>query len=134
MEDDLEAPTLVDSNVFISLMRRGLDPAAILTQTVSSTDLATCGMVRMEVLRGVKIPKVRDRLSEFFDVLQNVPTDNRVWEEAASLAWQLDRVGKVLPAQDVLIAVCAKRIGAIVLTADAHFSMIPGVRVRTWVS
>jgi predicted nucleic acid-binding protein len=131
--ESLEAPTLVDSNVFISLLRRGLDPAATLTETVSSTDLATCGMVRMEVLRGIKNPRVRDGLAGFFDVLQNVPTDNRLWEEAATVAWKLDRTGKILPAQDVLIAVSAMRIGAVVLTADRHFEEIPGLRVRWWI-
>ncbi|MEO7933872.1 MAG: PIN domain-containing protein [Chthoniobacterales bacterium] len=114
-------------------MRKGLDPAETLTQTVSLTDLATCGMVRLEVLRGVKNPRVRDKLSSFFDVLQNVPTDNRLWEEAASLAWKLDRVGRVLPAQDILIAASAMRVGAVVLTADAHFQNIPGLRVNKWV-
>ncbi len=132
--ENLEPPTLIDSNVFIGLMRRGLDPAATLTQTVSLTDLATCGMVRLEVLRGVKNPRVRDKLSDFFDVLQNVPTDNWLWEEAASLAWKLDRVGRVLPAQDILIAASAMRVGAVVLSADAHFQNIPGLRVRKWVS
>ncbi len=132
--ENLETPTLIDSNVFIGLMRQGLDPAEVLTETVSSTDLATCGIVRVEVLRGVKNPRVRDGLAEFFDVLQNVPTDNRLWEEAASLAWKLDRVGRVLPAQDILIAASAMRLGAVVLTADAHFEMIPGLRVRKWLN
>jgi predicted nucleic acid-binding protein len=38
----------------------------------------------------------------------------------------------VLPAQDILIACCARRIGAVVLTMDTHFSDIPGLRVREW--
>jgi predicted nucleic acid-binding protein len=128
----MDLPILVDSNVYIDLLRQGLDPALELTERISQLDLATCGMVRVEVLRGIKGEKVRSRLVAFFDVTQNVPTDNRLWEEAADLAWTLDRRGKVIPAQDVLIACCARRIGAIVLTADAHFSNIPGLRVRTW--
>ena len=131
--EQTEVPTLVDSSVFIDLLQRGLDPAAILTQTISSTDLATCGMVRMEVLRGVKTTKARDPLARFFDVLQNVPTDNRLWEEAALLAWKTDRSsGGSLPAQDILIAASALRIGAVVLTQDLHFRKIAGLRVRWW--
>ncbi len=130
--EKLETPVLIDSNVFIGLMRQGRDPAKVLTQNVSLTDLATCGMIRLEVLRGVKSNRVRAGLSEFFDVLQNVPTDNGIWEDASNLAWKLDRDGRILPAPDILIAVCAMRLGAVVMSADAHFEQIPGIRLRKW--
>lgn len=120
---------LVDSCVFITLLRERRDPAVELLQRTSVDDLATCGMVSMEVLRGLKIPKVKTRLTEFFSVLQNVPTDNRIWQEATETAWQLGRMGVTLPAQDILIATCAQRIGAAVLTFDHHFEEIPSLRV-----
>ena len=125
----MESVVLVDSCVFIALLREGRDPATELLERTHLDDLGTCGMVRMEVLRGLKIPKVKTRLAEFFAVLQNVPTDNRVWDEATELAWQLGRDGITLPAQDILIATCAKRLGAAVLTFDKHFAMIPKLRV-----
>jgi predicted nucleic acid-binding protein len=43
--------------------------------------------------------------------------------------WQLDRQGKVVPAIDALIAESAKRVGAVILTLDSHFQMIPGIIV-----
>lgn len=120
---------LVDSCVFIALLRERSDPAVELLQRTALEDLATCGMVYMEVLRGLTIPKVKTRLTEFFRVLQNVPTDNRIWRDATETAWHLDRQGITLPAQDLLIAACARRIGAAVLTFDHHFEKIPGLRV-----
>lgn len=128
----MEPPVLVDSNIYIDLMRKQLDPAIVLTEHVSSTDLATCGMVRLEVLRGIKHPKVRTRLAAFFDVLQFVPTDNRLWKQAEDLAWELDRAGWIIPATDILIACAARRIGAVVLTRDKHFRNIPGIVTRDW--
>lgn len=125
----MESVVLVDSCVFITLLHERRDPAVELLQRTGLDDLATCGMVRLEVLRGLKIPRVKTRLGEFFDVMQNVPTDNRLWEEATELAWQLGRDGITMPAQDILIATCARRIGAAVLTFDKHFSMIPKLRV-----
>lgn len=125
----MESVVLVDSCVFITLLREGRDPATELLQRTSLEDLGTCGMVRMEVLRGLKIPKVKMRLAEFFGVLQNIPTDNRIWEDATEQAWQLGREGITLPAQDILIATCAKRMGAAVLTFDKHFAMIPKLRL-----
>jgi len=37
-------------------------------------------------------------------------------------------LGVVLPLTDVVIACCARRIGAIVLTFDHHFTDMPGIR------
>ena len=65
----------------------------------------------------------------FFEVMQNVPTDNKLWEEATEIAWQLQRKGLAPPAQDILIAASAKWINAAVLTYDSHFEMNPGLRV-----
>ena len=57
-----------------------------------------------------------------------VPTDYSLWVETEELIWKLDRQGIVLPLPDVAIACCARRIGAVVLTHDAHFHQIPGIR------
>ena len=57
-----------------------------------------------------------------------VPTDNRLWEQAEQTLWELDRRGVVVPLTDVVIACCAQRVGAVVLTYDRHFRQIPGVR------
>jgi predicted nucleic acid-binding protein len=59
----------------------------------------------------------------------HVPTDNRLWESTEELLWQLDREGKVVPVVDALIAESAKRVGAVILTLDSHFQMIPGIIV-----
>lgn len=118
---------LVDSSVFISLLRTGRDPAQWLGERLE--DIYTCGMIRVEVLRGQKFPKHRKALSAFFDVLCNVPTDNTLWEEAAQLAWRLDRRGKNLPAQDIIIAAHAFRSGVPVMTSDRRFKEIPGLPV-----
>ena len=125
----MSGPCLVDSNVYIGLLRRGIDPSLALTDWIGDGDLAICGMVRMEVERGLKVERIRRRLSSFFDVLLNIPTTNRIWEEAAAQAWSLDRRGLILPAQDILIAMCAKDIGASVLSDDRHFDLLPGLRV-----
>lgn len=125
----MESVVLVDSSVFIGLLREGRDPALELVSRAATTDLATCGMVRMEVMRGIIGSKQRRAFEAFLSVLRNVPTDNRLWEEAAQMAWTLDRKGVTLPAQDILIACSALRIDAAVLTRDRHFYDIPDLRV-----
>lgn len=119
---------LVDSNVYIGLLRRGLDPVQVLGAWTDTTDLVTCGMVRLEVERGLKVERVREHIKTFFDVMIMIPTGNPAWEKATHLAWSLDRRGITLPAQDCLIAACALSISAAVLTDDRHFDYIPHLK------
>lgn len=120
---------LVDSNVFIALLKRGRDPASLLLDWAGNRNLATCGMVRLEVLRGITLQKSHQNTSAFFDVMINVPSNNRLWEEAAELAWKLDRRGTVIPGTDVVIAASALRLGAAILTSDRHFQHVPGLEM-----
>jgi predicted nucleic acid-binding protein len=120
------SPVLVDSSYYISLLRQGQDPLRALAPVAATRDLVICGVVRCEVGRALRPPAVRRRFHEFWDVMINVPTDNRLWETAEQTLWELDRHGMVLPLTDVVIACCAQRVGAVVLTYDHHFGEIPG--------
>ena len=125
----MRSAVLVDSSVFIALLQQGLDPGVELLRRCEILDLATCGMVQLEVLRGVAAPRVQARLVQFMSVMLYVPTDNRMWEEATHLARDAAREGWTLPAQDLVIAACARRIGAAVLTYDKHFLAISELQV-----
>jgi predicted nucleic acid-binding protein len=122
------SPVLADSSFYIDLLRRGQDPLEALALAAATRDLAICGVVRCEVGRALRPPKVRQHFHAFWDVMINVPTDNRLWEQAEQTLWDLDRRGITLPLTDAVIACCAQRIDAVVLTYDKHFSLIPGVR------
>ncbi len=123
---------LVDTSVYVRLLRSGRDPVAELTGRFESTEIAGCDVVRCEVLRGMIRPKGRADLAAFFACLVHLPMDYRAWQETEDLAWQLDRAGKVLPLPDLIIAVCTLRAGAALLTNDAHFAMIPQLRLASW--
>jgi predicted nucleic acid-binding protein len=127
----MASDVLVDSNVYIDLLRARRDPVSMLFEWSDRADLSLviCGMIRLEVLRGITALRARHKLSAFMDVMINVPTDNQIWADAADLAWKLDRQGRYLPGPDVIIASCALRIGAAVMTADAHFRHIDGLTV-----
>jgi predicted nucleic acid-binding protein len=122
-------PVLVDSCYYIRRIKEGQDPLKLLALTAASRDLAICGVVRCEVARGLWQPGVRAKLSAFWDVMLNVPADNRLWADVEETAWQLDRKGVVLPLTDVIIGCSARRIKAAVLTHDKHFHDIPGITV-----
>ncbi len=122
------SPVLVDSSFYITLLRRRQDPLKALALAAASGDVAICGVIRCEVGRALRPPEVRQRFQAFWDVAINVPTDNRLLATAEQTLWDLDRSGIVLPLTDVVIACCALRIGAVVLTYDHHFYDIPGLR------
>lgn len=122
------SPVLVDSSFYIHAAREGRDPLQLLAAITAARDVAVCGVIRCEVGRGVRLQKVLDRYTAFWNVMINVQTDNRLWDSVGKMLWQLDRQGIVLPLTDVVIACCALRIGAVVLTHDDHFNQIPGVR------
>jgi predicted nucleic acid-binding protein len=120
---------LPDSNFFISRARAGTDPFQKLAAHADDWEFATCGMVILEVGRGRRDPELLRRFRERFAVMLYVATGRSIWERAGQLAWSLDRKGLVLPSPDLVIAACALQAGSAVLTSDAHFRAIPGLRV-----
>jgi predicted nucleic acid-binding protein len=125
----METLILPDSNIYITAVRAGRDPFQQFVPGLDEREFATCGMVMLEVCRGLRDPTLLRRFRERFAVMIFLPTTNGVWERATQLAWSFDRQGVVLPAQDLLIAACALHAGATVLTADAHFQAVPGLSV-----
>jgi predicted nucleic acid-binding protein len=122
---------VVDSNVYINLLRAGRDTVTTLYDWAEERhrSLAICGMIRLEVFRGIKVLKARQRVSSLMDVMINVPSDNRMWKAATDLAWNMDRKGIVIPGPDLVIAASALQSGSAVMTSDAHFLKIDGLRV-----
>ncbi|PYV18193.1 MAG: hypothetical protein DMG07_04435 [Acidobacteria bacterium] len=125
---------LVDSTIYIDWLRGRVEPLGVLEPWVQTHSAFTCGVIRAEVVRGVLDAHQKIRTHELFDLLQDIPTDARLWVEASELAWTLDRQGVVIPLTDVVIAACARRAAATVITTDKHFSRIPGLSVRATVT
>ena len=122
------SPVLADSSFYIRLLREGQDPLRALAPAAATSDLVICDVVRCEVGRALRPMALRRRFEAFWDVTVNVPTDRRLWADVEQSLWELDRTGVVLPLTDMIIACCARRIGAVVLTYDHHFDLIPGTR------
>ncbi len=120
---------LVDSNFYIDRARQGIDPFAELEAANSDWEMITCGMVMVEVLRGVKQARARERFTAAFSVMLYVPSNNTVWDRTWRLGWEMDRLGHVIPGADLVIAAHALQVGAAVLTADHHFHLVPRLKV-----
>lgn len=125
----MEQSVLIDSNVYIDLLRQRRDPTRELLTRFKLTEVACCGIVKAEVLRGIKASRARDRLVEFFSGTEMASTPATLWDEICALARKLDRAGRVIPLTDIVIASCALKIGATVMTSDRHFHAVPGLEI-----
>jgi predicted nucleic acid-binding protein len=121
---------LIDSSIYIGWLRHKRSPALLLENRARTGEIATCGIVRAEVLRGISDPAAKNDLNGFFDLLPEIPTTSAVWHNVTELAWELDRKGMVLPLPDLVVAACALSMEATVITTDAHFAKIPKLKFR----
>lgn len=112
---------IVDSAVIIDLMRDGKDPRQELLPHLRACELYNCGVVRAEVLRGMKMPRLKSEMEAFFDIIPEVMCDAKMWRQVSDLGWKLGRKGKWPPLTDLLIAACAMRVGATLVSPDRHF-------------
>ena len=120
---------VADSSFYISELRAKRQPFIEMEQMDDCVEWAITGMVVLEVCRGLTIPRMRDEFLARYSVMVNLPTTNRTWELAARLAWELDRKGRILPAQDILIAAHCLQHEARLLACDKHFAFVPGLRL-----
>ena len=120
---------LVDSCIYITYIKRKIDFRQLLVPALRAGQLYNCGVVRAEVLRGIREEKFYDEVQAFFDIIPEVPTDARLWRQVSQMAWQAARNGLAPPTTDFVIAAAAMRVRATVITLDRHFSQIPGVTV-----
>jgi predicted nucleic acid-binding protein len=120
---------LIDSTIYVDWLRRRVEPQEIIEPWIRARELAICGVIRAEVIRGVIDPRQKTRITELFDVLEEAQTDSALWHDASELAWRLNRRGTILPLTDIVIAACARRINATLITLDHHFSKVPGLRI-----
>jgi predicted nucleic acid-binding protein len=121
---------LIDSSFYIDALRRRRELPLLLRDLLVAGRLWTCGVVRLEVLRGVRNETIKSDLSLMFDVMNDIPTDGDLWRSATELGWKLDRRGMVLPVSNLIIASCAIRADVPVLTLDNNFGRIPGLRTH----
>lgn len=129
MSVEAGAPLLVDSTIYIDLLRAGQDVGLRLRNRIDDGSVYTCGIIRIEVLRGIIDRRVRDWMDRLFDEMIDCPIDDVLVKSAADLAWRLDRRGTVLPVPDLIIAACGLRAGAAVVTTDPHFELVPDLQV-----
>lgn len=119
---------LADSSVWIAYFRGKSSPEVDCLDTLLEQDrVALCGVVEMELLRGVRTAE-RRRLRDLLKGLPFVETIREDFVTAGERLCQLREQGVTIPATDALIAMVCKRHGLELLTLDSHFEHLREIK------
>lgn len=118
---------LIDTSVWLEVLPPERKANALRQQVdalLAADQVATTGMVRLELLGGARTTAEQSRLASLLAALHLLPIGEGLWNEAASLGFSLRRQGVVVPFTDLLIATVAIAHGASLLHRDRHFDLI----------
>ena len=112
---------LVDSCVIFD-HTRGRDPR--LAAHFKTLPTAVCGVVRAEVLHGVRTPADRATLLALLNRFGQVSTPDTLWDSVGDNLAKLRAAGVNVPFPDVVLATVAIQGDHELWTRDAHFALI----------
>ncbi|NDP37522.1 MAG: type II toxin-antitoxin system VapC family toxin [Rhodoferax sp.] len=132
---------LLDTNVISHLMAK---PEGVVAQRYAARLLAdqpcqmiTSVVVQCELLFGLT-KKPSPRLQAAYDIqmasMSVLPLDDTVPAHYATIRAHLERQGTPIGPNDTLIAAHALALDATLVSGDAEFARVPGLRVENWLT
>jgi predicted nucleic acid-binding protein len=117
---------IIDSSCWVHYFRYRGDARvrARVSHLLQAGEAAWCPMVRLELWNGVGSEADRRMLREHEVWLPDLAITDDVWNEACALASRCRKAGKTAPANDVLIAACARHYEVGLEYTDAHFDFL----------
>nr|WP_315491751.1 type II toxin-antitoxin system VapC family toxin [uncultured Rhodoferax sp.] len=133
------ATYLLDTNIISRIMKdgQGQDAQRYRARLLREPDciVVTSVVVQCELLFGLKrraSTRLQSAYERQMEQLPVLPLEDSVGFHYATLRHQLERAGTPIGANDTLIAAHALALGATLVTADAEFSRVPGLKVENW--
>jgi len=126
---------LADTSAWVRYLRpRGSDDLKVaMREALAREQVATCWVIRTELLVGAKDQNAFDVLLEALRGISDVPITEELWELAARLGYGLRKQGLLVPLPDLLIAQCAISSGRVLWHTDQGFERITEhSSLRTW--
>lgn len=117
---------LIDTSAWIHALRPGglSNIRQQVRNILTEGRAATCEIIILELLSGVRTEKEYWELYEDLKALQQFPITDIVWEQAYRLAHMLRSKGLSVPATDQLIASVAFTRSCNLLHCDKHFDLM----------
>ena len=122
---------LPDTCAWIDFFNARRTPLAVaLEQLLLQGEVFTCGVVKYELVQGVKSPAEEKALLRGLQAVNHLEMEESLWIESGRLSAALRKKGVTIPFSDMMIAVLALENDLTVLTVDGHFEQVTGVKVR----
>ncbi|MGE5529506.1 MAG: PIN domain-containing protein [Patescibacteria group bacterium] len=115
---------LVDTSIWIEYFLGRLPDAAAIERGLGEGTVFVTGPIVAELLQGVRTAAEAERLRRCIDAIPYVECRLEDWLAAGETGFALRRKGIVVPLTDLVIAMVARRIGAMVHSLDKHFAQI----------
>ena len=132
---------LLDTNLLLDMMRNpeGLASRRLMEAITRKPDarLCTSVVVQCELLFGIRRrthPRWQTHYQRVLESVNVLPLDADVCAPYAALRNLLEAQGKPIGPNDGLIAAHALAVDATLVSADAEFRRVPGLRVENWLS
>jgi tRNA(fMet)-specific endonuclease VapC len=127
---------LLDTNIWIALARGDPDVIARLREH-NSRDIACCSIVRAELVFGArKSRRVEENLLGLERLLapfRSFHFDDVSAEHYGLIRFDLERTGRPIGGNDLLIAAIARAHDLVLVTRNGHeFVRVPGLRLTRW--
>lgn len=137
----LQTTYLLDTNILSDMMRNPEGAASQRFQQVaksaSNVRLCTSVVVQCELLFGLRHrtnPRWQIHYEKLLESVEILPLDSTAVPSYASLRGLLESAGTPIGPNDTLIAAQALSIKATLVSADAEFLRVPGLRVENWLA
>ncbi len=128
---------LLDSNVWITVLRRPTSALANRFRSERPADIRTCSVVVSELrhgcLRSAKSVANRAAVDSLFAPVTSLPFDDAAAEHFAQIRYFLERAGCMIGPYDMQIAAIARANGHTLVTHNtSEFNRVPGLMIEDW--
>ena len=120
-----DKPVLVDTSVWIELLRRSGHPLRPHLDSLINADRARlCGVIIAELLQGAAGSKEISAVEELSSTVPLLESNDRIWIDSGRLSHRLREQGTTVGLIDCYIAALAQNHRCLLLSLDKHFPII----------
>ena len=129
---------LIDTSAWLLALRKDFIPEVkeLIDCLLRDGVVITTGIIKLGIIGGAGTQDEFQRLKSRFNALDDIRTDDSIWQKACELGFELRRKGITVPHTDILIAACALQSESVIVHADTHFDLMArhaGIKVESLV-
>ena len=122
--------SVVDTSVWVDFFRGKAPAVALIHDLARAHTTVVCGQIVQETIQGARTETEMDFLRTQMGLWHHEAEQPEDYHRAAGIYARLRWKGVTVPPGDCLIAAVAQRCELPLLSSDAHFAQIPGLKFR----